>query len=125
MIILPVLITPSYANKLAHDRGYCTPRRVTHHILVHRRPTGCVAFQRFLSPVSFLAEEVEETFNRVFSAFNYDSSHNSVAPSRVNHVQETTCVSVFFFFSFFFFKVVGSSSFVRLHGELRLEYITW
>lgn len=41
-----------------------------------------------------------ETLKPRFSAFNYDSSHNSVTPSRVNHVEETVCVfssSSFFF----------------------------
>lgn len=70
-------------------------------------------FTRFLSG----RNESKKPLNRVFIAFNYDSSHNSATPSRVNHVERTTRVcSIFLFFSFFFISC--KFVFVRSHGEL-------
>lgn len=64
-------------------------------------------FTRFLSG----RNESKKPLNRVFIAFNYDSSHNSATPSRVNHVERTTRVFPSFFL--FFYKVASLSSSVH------------
>ena len=106
---MPVLITPSYANKLAHDRVVAI--RSSHastRSLVHRRPAGCVAFQRthhFLSPVSFPAETSRRNRLTVFSS----PLITTLLTTRPRHLVWTTlnephvCFHLPFFFSFFFF----------------------
>lgn len=119
MITMPVLITPSYANKLAHDRVVAI--RSSHastRSLVHRRPAGCVAFQRthrFLSPVSFPAETSRRNRLTVFSS----PLITTLLTTRPRHLVWTTlnephvCFHLPFFFSFFFYKVASLSSSVH------------